>query len=80
MAIWALVLGIAGFLLCGVVLGPLAVVLGFLARQRIRTEATPGEGIAVAAIVVGAIAFALNVVVAVVLIANPELMDAPTTS
>ena len=72
---WGLVSGIAGFLTCGIILGPLAVVLGVLARQRARNEGATGEGLATAAIVVGAAAFVLNVVVISVLLANPDLMD-----
>lgn len=74
-AIWALISAIAGFLACGLALGPLAVVLGVKARQRIRTEGTSGDGLALAAIVVGVAAFALNVVVIAVLLANPDLLE-----
>jgi hypothetical protein len=68
---------VAGFLFCGVVLGPLAVVLGFLARQRIRAEGSTGDGLAIAGIVIGVAAFVVNVVVIAVLLANPDLMDTP---
>ncbi len=74
---WALVSAVAGFLFCGVVLGPLAVVLGFLARQRIRAEGSTGDGLAIAGIVIGVAAFVVNVVVIAVLLANPDLMDTP---
>ena len=77
MAVWALVSAIAGFLFCGVVLGPLAVVLGFLARQKARAEGASGEGLAIAAIVIGVAAFVVNVAVIAVLLANPDLMDTP---
>jgi hypothetical protein len=75
--VWALVSAVAGFLFCGVVLGPLAVVLGFLARQRIRAEGSTGDGLAIAGIVIGVAAFVVNVVVIAVLLANPDLMDTP---
>jgi len=79
MAVWSLVSAIAGFLFCGVVLGPLAVVLGILARQRVRAEGTTGDGIAIAGIVVGVAAFIVNVVVIAVLLSNPDLMDTTTS-
>ena len=75
LAVWALVSSIAGFLLCGVILGPLGVALGFVARQRIRAEGAPGDGIALAAIIVGVAAFVVNVAVIAVLLANPDLME-----
>lgn len=79
LAVWALVSGIAGFLLCGVVLGPLAVVLGYLARQRARAEGNPSEGLALAAMLIGTIAFVLNIVVIALLLANPDLLDTTPT-
>lgn len=72
---WGLVSAAAGFLLCGVILGPLGVVLGVLARQRIRAQGSTGEGIAIAAIVVGVAAFLVNVAVIAVLLANPDLLE-----
>jgi hypothetical protein len=53
------------------------VVLGFLARQRIRAEGSTGDGLAIAGIVIGVAAFVVNVVVIAVLLANPDLMDTP---
>lgn len=79
LAVWALISAIAGFLFCGVVLGPLGVVLGFLARQRIRAHGTPGDGLAIAAMVVGTVAFVVNVAVIAVLLANPDLLDTAAT-
>ena len=51
--------GLVGFFIFGVVLGPLAVVLGAVAFFQIRKSdgSQGGKGFAIAAIVVGALAF-----------------------
>ncbi|HEV2820763.1 MAG TPA: DUF4190 domain-containing protein [Solirubrobacteraceae bacterium] len=63
-AIAALVCGIGRLLVAGVILGPLAVILGVVAKREI--DADPrltGDGLATAGIAVGAIAFVLAVVI-----------------
>ena len=54
----ALVCGIVGLLLCGVVLGPVAIYLGTQAKKEIRSSdgRLKGEGLATAGIVMGIIA------------------------
>jgi hypothetical protein len=54
----ALVCGIVGLLLCGVVLGPVAIYLGTQAKKEIRSSngQLKGEGLATAGIVMGVIA------------------------
>jgi Domain of unknown function (DUF4190) len=54
----ALVCGIIGLLLCGVVLGPVAIYLGTQAKKEIRSSngQLKGEGLATAGIVMGVIA------------------------
>ena len=54
----ALVCGIVGLLLCGVVLGPVAIYLGMQAKREIRSSdgRLKGEGLATAGIVMGIIA------------------------
>ena len=54
----ALVCGIVGLLLCGVVLGPVAIYLGTQAKKEIRRSdgRLKGEGLATAGIVMGVIA------------------------
>ena len=54
----ALVCGIVGLLLCGVVLGPVAIYLGTQAKKEIRSSdgRLKGEGLATAGIVMGVIA------------------------
>lgn len=63
-AIASLVCGIGGLLVAGVILGPIAVILGVVAKREI--DADPrlsGDGLAIAGIVVGAIAFVLAIVI-----------------
>ena len=75
MAVWGLVSGIVGLFLCGIVLGPLGIVLGVMSRRRIEAEGGSGEGIAVAAIVVGAVVTLLYVVLVIVVATNPDLLE-----
>jgi hypothetical protein len=75
LAISGLVSGVVGFFVCGVVLGPLATVLGVLARRRLRAAGEPGEGLATAAIVLGVIVFVLNIVVLIYVFTNPDALD-----
>ena len=58
--------------MCGVVLCPVGVALGFAARSTIRRTGAPGDGLA---IVVGVVGFILNVVMIIALFTNPDLMD-----
>jgi len=57
-AIASLVLGIVGLLFFGIILGPLAIIFGFLARKEIATTRQGGNGMAIAGIVLGIIAVA----------------------
>lgn len=66
---------IAGFVTCGIFLGPLGTWLGFRARNRIDQTGSPGRGLATAAIVLGIIAFVLNLVVLVAVLTNPEFLN-----
>lgn len=76
-AIGSLVLGIVGLLLCGIILEPIAIILGFQARRKIRASngALKGEGLAAAGIVLGFIGTALAIIGIVILVQNPDLMD-----
>lgn len=75
LAIGALITAIAGFVVCGVLLSPAAVIMGVKARTRIRTDGTRGEGLATAAIVVGILGFVLNVVVLAAVLSDPGFLD-----
>jgi hypothetical protein len=55
-AVAAVLLGTAGLLLYGVILGPIAIALGILAKGRIRRTGAPGNGTATLGIVIGVIA------------------------
>ncbi|MCX5977123.1 MAG: DUF4190 domain-containing protein [Coprothermobacterota bacterium] len=59
LAVAGFISGLAGFFIFGVALGPLAVVLGVVALSQIRKsgDSHSGKGFAIAAIVVGALAF-----------------------
>jgi hypothetical protein len=75
LAIGGLVAGAVGFLVCGVVLGPLAIALGVLARRRMRAAGEPGEGLAIGAIVLGTIVLVLNIVILAYVFSNPDTLD-----
>ena len=60
-AVASLLLGLAGLLAFGVILGPIAVGLGLMARSQIRTGAQPGIGTANAGIVLGVVAFLIPI-------------------
>ncbi|MGD8240113.1 MAG: DUF4190 domain-containing protein [Armatimonadota bacterium] len=57
MATWALVCSIIGFCCCGIILGPIGIVLGYKAKNEGSTAGT-----ATAAIVIGIIVTILNVI------------------
>src|SRR5690349_10248385 len=64
LAITSLILGIAGFLVCPLVLHILAIVFGNQAKTKIRNDPTlQGDGMAQAGIVLGWIGIAFSVIV-----------------
>jgi len=73
----ALVCAIVGLLCLGIVLEPVALVLGLLARKRIRESngTLTGEGLATAAIVIGIVGLVLAIISFVWLAANPDAID-----
>ena len=56
-AVASLLLALAGLVAFGVILGPIAVGLGLLARSQIRTSGQPGIGAANTGVVLGVVAF-----------------------
>jgi uncharacterized membrane protein YbhN (UPF0104 family) len=80
LAIGALVCGIFS-LLCGlagvfsVVIGPVAIALGFISRRRIQRSngALRGDGLAIGAIVMGIVGLLISVFWLVLFISSPEL-------
>ena len=64
LAITSLVLGIVGFLCFGIILGPVAAVLGFLGRKQIAETggSQSGSGMALAGIILGAVAFVISII------------------
>ena len=77
MAIGAFVCSIVGLLCLGIVLEPVAVVLGVVARRRIRESngALKGDGLALTGIVIGVVGFVLAIVGIVILVSNPDALD-----
>jgi hypothetical protein len=75
LAVGALITAIAGFVACGVVLSPAAVIMGVKARSTTRSQGTRGEGLATAAIVVGIVGFVVNVVVLAVVLGDPDILN-----
>jgi hypothetical protein len=67
MAIVSLILGILNFFCCGII-APVALVLGFMSRAKIRNSggALRGEGLALAGIILGAVGI-LELIVAIIL-------------
>ena len=57
--------GVLGLFSLGVILGPIAIGLGFLARSQIRLTGRPGIGMANAGIAIGAVAFVVPILLAV---------------
>jgi hypothetical protein len=80
MAIGSLVCAVVGICACGLLLGPIAVVLGFVARNRIRESngTLTGEGLALAGIIVGIVAFVLAIVGAIYYLNNPDIFEFDT--
>jgi hypothetical protein len=68
MAIASLICGIVGivcFVIClGVVLGPVAAILGFISRQRVASSGGTlgGGGLALAGLILGVVAFVVSVI------------------
>jgi len=64
-AVAALLFAVAGLVGFGIILGPIAVVLGLLARRQIADRPRPGIRLANAGIVLGVVGFAYPIVLAV---------------
>jgi len=56
LAVWSLVLGIAGFILCGLLVGIPAVITGLSARKAVAHGEANNGGMAIAGIVLGSVA------------------------
>ena len=63
-AVTAVFLGAIGLVAFGVILGPIAAGLGFIALAEIRRDGRPGRATAIAGIVLGVAAFTLALVLA----------------
>ena len=63
-AVASLLLSLAGLVAFGLILGPIAVGLGLLARSQIRTSGQPGIGAANTGIVLGVVAFIVPILLA----------------
>jgi len=68
LAIASLICGIVGivcFVIClGVILGPVAAIMGYISRQRIASSSgtLAGGGLALAGLILGVVAFAVSVI------------------
>ena len=63
LAVASLILGIVGIVCClGVVLGPVAAIMGFISRQRVASSGGTlgGGGLALAGLILGVVAFFLS--------------------
>ncbi len=61
-AVASVLLGVAGLLAFGLILGPIAIGLGLLAKRRIRLSGEPGTGTATVGIVIGVVAIIIPLV------------------
>ena len=61
-AVASVLLGVAGLLAFGLILGPIAIGLGILAKRRIRLSGQPGDTLATIGIAVGVIAMIIPIV------------------
>jgi hypothetical protein len=64
-AVASILLALAGLPGFGLILGPIAIGLGFMARSQIRATGQPGIGLANAGIAIGVVAFLVPIVSAV---------------
>ena len=64
-AVASVLFGVAGLVGFGLILGPIAVGLGLMARNQIATTPRPGIGLAYAGIAIGVFVFVFSVVLAV---------------
>jgi hypothetical protein len=60
-AVASVLLGLAGLLAFGLILGPIAIGLGILAKGRIRRSGQPGDTLATAGIAIGVIAMIIPI-------------------
>lgn len=79
LAIASLIVGILSLLCCGVILGPVAAIMGFIARNRIAQSggAVGGGGLAMAGLILGVVGFLLWIVI---LIFNAAAFSQLTTT
>ena len=61
-AVASVLLGLAGLLAFGLILGPIAIGLGVLAKRRIRLSGQPGNSVANVGIAIGIIALVIPIV------------------
>jgi hypothetical protein len=68
LAIASLIVGILSLLCCGVILGPVAAIMGFISRNRIAQSggAVTGGGMAMAGLILGVIGFLLWIVILII--------------
>ena len=64
-AVASVLFAVAGLVGFGLILGPIAVGLGLMARSQIATTPRPGIGLAYAGIAIGVFVFAFSLVLAV---------------
>jgi hypothetical protein len=72
LAIGSLVCGIIGICFLGIVLGPVAMVMGFLALSKAKSNPAQygGKGMAIGGIVAGLLALLLNIILFIVFLAG----------
>ena len=73
MAIWSMVCGALGmFQCCQIILGPLAIILGFIALSNIKANPNQrGSGFAIAGIIMGVIGLLIGIVLGIMIFNNP---------
>ena len=76
LAVWSLVTGIASFVCCCGILGPIAIVLGIIALSQIKENPNQGgKGMAIAGLVLGCIHLLFTIIGVLIMILSPNLLQ-----
>ena len=76
-AIWSLVLALVGLVFCGILLGPVAIALGIVARRDINRSygALRGDGLAIAGVVIGILTTIAAIVMMFVILGDEQFAE-----
>jgi len=77
MAIWSMILGVLSmFQCCQIILGPVAIILGFVALSKIKANPSmTGSGFAIAGIVMGVLGLLIGLAFLIFVMNNPQFLQ-----